>query len=63
MTAYFLNGRYMKEVPFPPKMLHKRLRGMELGIEPPRIKLFLEEPSPLLPGTDIEIYSEMITLY
>ena len=36
----FSNKRYMKGVPFLKKMVYKKGKGLDLGAEPPRIKLF-----------------------
>ena len=35
----FLNKRYIKGVPFLPKWYIKKGKGLDLGAEPPRIKL------------------------
>ena len=35
----FVNGRYTKRIPFLSKMVYKRVKGLELGGEPLRIKL------------------------
>ena len=37
IKAPFINGKYTKGFPFLPKMVYKRLRGMDLGAEPPLI--------------------------
>ena len=35
----FPNGRYTKVVPFLPKMVYEKGKGLDFGKEPPRLKL------------------------
>ena len=40
----FVNRRYTKGVPFPWKMVYKRVKGLDLGAEPPHIKIYWVPP-------------------
>ena len=41
----FVNRRYTRGVPFSWKMVYKRVRGLELGAEPPRINICWVPPA------------------